>query len=330
MSIVYLTHREIDKTQWDSVVEQSCQRQVYAMSWYLDVVSPGWEAVVALSQEGGYQMVMPVPCRRKLGLRYIQQPFYCQQLGVYSAEKVCKAVYEAFIAELHRKFRYVINLAFNTDNQLPPAMPAVQVGHTATHYLDLSPGYERIFQSYTRDRKMNLRRAHKAQLSIVESDDIEPLIDFFKQDAAGRVFGGVSEGAYRLLRKLHQVLRSKGVARLLYTEDQAGRKNAGCLFMVWGGRVVYIFNAAPRHSRKQNGRTLLLDYMIQRYAGQPYTLDFESPDATEEAIVSFYKSFGATAMPIPVLHYNRLPQGIKKVRELRMRLVRKLKGLPES
>jgi hypothetical protein len=327
MRVLYLKHNDIDLKQWDAVVEQSPQRQVYAISWYLDVVAPEWEAVVELDVAGAYKTVMPVPWQRKLGMRYIQQPLFCQQLGIYSlAEDITKATYQAFVQEIYRRCKYVAGYNFNTDNTLPGLLPEVQVGHTFTLYLHLNHSYAQLHQNYTRDRKMNLKRAHKAGLQLTESVDIEPLIQFFKEETAGRIYGGVAEEAYIMLRQLYQVLQEKGVARLYYTTDSEGRQNSGCLFIIWGGRIVYIFNAAPQHGRKQNGRTLILDHMIREYAGQEMLFDFESPDDREPDIVHFYKSFGPEVKPIPVLQYNRLPKGVRFIREARIRLVRKLRG----
>ena len=329
MPVLYLKHPDIDRTQWDAVVERSRQRQVYAMSWYLDVVAPGWEAVVELDAAGLYITVMPVPWRSRFGIRYIQQPLFCQQLGSYSlAETVAEVAYIAFAQEVYQNFRYVSGYHFNTANKLPAGLPPdVYISQTLTLYLPLSKPYEQLYQGYTRDRKMNLKRAQKAELAIEESGDIEPVIRFFREQAAGRIYGGVSEEAYMQLRQLYRVLRQRGIARLLYTTDAEGRRNSGCLFMIWGGHIVYIFNAATQLGRKQNGRTLLIDHIIQEYAGQEMLLDFESPNEREQDILHFYKSFGPEAKPIPVLRYNRLPSGVRYIKEVRMRLVRKRRGL---
>ncbi|GAB3536925.1 hypothetical protein GCM10027443_28520 [Pontibacter brevis] len=328
MPVLYLKHTDIDLEQWDTVVAQSPQRQVYAMSWYLDVVSPNWEGVVETDATGRYKAVMPVPWQRKLGMRYVQQPLFCQQLGIYSLDgSIAEATYQTFTKEMYQRFRYVVNYNFNTDNCLPSLLlPEVQVEQTLTLYLNLRSSYEKLREGYSRDRKMNLKRAWKAGLQLRESNDIEPIIRFFKEETAGRIYGGVAESAYETLRQLYQVLEDKGVAKLYYTTDKQGRKNSGCLFILWGGRIVYIFNAAPQHGRKQNGRTLLIDHMIQEYASQEVLFDFESPDERETDILHFYKSFGPEVKPIPVLKYNRLPKGVKLVREARMQLVRRLRG----
>ncbi|WP_299826248.1 GNAT family N-acetyltransferase [uncultured Pontibacter sp.] len=321
MNILYLPHTQIDKLQWDALITASEQGQVYALAWYLDVVAPGWDAVVELDEAGKYETVMPVPWQRKLGMRYVQQPLYCQQLGIYTlAASIAGATYRQFWAEVQQRFKYVVGYNFNTGNQLPQ-----QQEQTYTLYLDLGKPYQELQQHYTRDRKMNLKRAQKAGLQLLHSQDIAPLIQFFKDETAKRIYGGVSESAYMLLQNLYRALQERGLAQLYYTLDAGGRKNAGCLFIVWRNKIVYIFNAAAAHGRKLNGRTLILDHIIQKYAGQEFILDFESPDDSEPDIVHFYRSFGPKTMPIPVLKYNRLPKSIKLARELRVRLVKSLK-----
>ena len=318
MSIFYLPHHQIDKPQWDALIKASEQGQVYALSWYLDVVSPGWEAVVEQDDAGKYKAAMPVPWRKKLGMPYVQQPLFCQQLGVYTLEASIPAtVYQRFWAEVQKRFKYVVGYQFNTDNQLPQQLAQDQ---TYTLYLDLNKPYEALRHHYTRDRKLNLKRAQKAGLQLQQSQDLEPLIRFFKEETASRIYGGVLEEAYEVLRRLYLAMQARGLAQLYYTLDAEGSINAGCLFTVWRNRIVYIFNAAAAHGRKQNGRTLILDHVIRKYASQNFILDFESPDDREPDIVHFYRSFGAQTMPIPVLKYNRLPQSIKLIRELRMKL----------
>lgn len=329
MNVQYLAHTCINKPEWDALITQSPQRQVYALSWYLDVVAPDWDAVVMLDEQGKYKAVMPVPWRKKLGIRYVQQPLFCQQLGIYtSAESINEAIFRQFLAVLHHKYLYIISLGFNTDNTVLLQLGQEGVSRNYTLYLDLTVGYEQLYRSYTRDRKMNLKRAQKAQLQIIESNNLEPLISFFKEETANRIYGGVAEDAYEQLRQLYQQLTQRGLCSLLYTSDAAGLKNAGCLFIIWQGKIIYIYNAAAGFGRKLNGRTLLLDHIIRKYSGQPYVLDFESPDDAEPDIVHFYKSFGTYEAAIPLLHYNHLPKSIKWVREVRMRLVRTLRGLP--
>ncbi len=326
-----MAQQHINRSEWDALITRSPQRQVYALSWYLDIVATTWDAIVAIDAQGKYAVVMPVPWRKKLGMRYVQQPLFCQQLGLYSTAETIEAnIYEQFLAEVRSRFRYVAGYQFNTGNQLPKQAGRADVvlSQTFTLYLELKKGYEQLYQGYTRDRKINLKRAQRALLQLQESDDPEPVITFFKAETADRIYGGVAEKAYDTLRLLFAALQERGLVRLFYTVDAEGRKNAGCMFIIWQGRIVYIYNAAAGYGRKLNGRTLLLDFVIREYAGRDFIFDFESPDEREPDIVHFYSSFGAEPASMAVLQYNHLPRSIKWLRAARMRLIRKMRGLP--
>lgn len=324
MAIRFLRHKQINKQRWDALINHSPQGQVYALSWYLDIVSPDWGALIAITENGAYKTVMPLPYHQKLQLNYVQQPLFSQQLGLFSEEEeIPDAVCHSFLQEVKKRFRLVNHYQFNTDNKLPEGE---QQGSTFTLYLNLNRPYAEIAEGYTRDRRMNLKRAHKAGLQLEECEDLEPLVSFFRSETAHRIYGGVADEAYDMLRRLYAALKERGLARLFYSIDEQGRKNAGCLFMIWRNKVVYIFNASAAHGRRLNGRSLMLDHIFQQYAEQDYIFDFESPDNREPEILQFYKSFGPQEMPIPVLEYNNLPKALKFVRALRMKVVKRLKS----
>jgi hypothetical protein len=57
MNISHFRHHKIDKSIYDECILESLQGTVYAMSWYLDTVSPGWELLATED----YKTVMPIP-----------------------------------------------------------------------------------------------------------------------------------------------------------------------------------------------------------------------------------------------------------------------------
>jgi hypothetical protein len=54
--IKYLKHKEINKEKWDKCISSSHNKIIYALSWYLDVVSPNWDGLI----KGDYEAVMPI------------------------------------------------------------------------------------------------------------------------------------------------------------------------------------------------------------------------------------------------------------------------------
>ena len=72
--INYLTNEQIDKSRWDDCVAHAVNGNVYAFSWYLDIVHPGWEALVEMI-DGNYVTIMPIsPLRGGKLLRPLRPP----------------------------------------------------------------------------------------------------------------------------------------------------------------------------------------------------------------------------------------------------------------
>ena len=321
--IRYLRNSQINYPKWDACVESAPQRLVYALSWYLDVVSPGWAGLVE-EQDGRYIAVMPLPVKRQFGIHYLQQPFFCQQLGFFS--ETGTELPEIFLAKITRQFQLISQYSFNTHNTRffsPEDIQHVKFFTHHTHHLNLNRSYEDIYQHYSHDRKTNLKRSRKAGLLITESADIEPLIRLFKEDAASRIRGGVSAIAYGQLRKLYKVLAAKGLATLLYTQTPTGETDAGCFFVIYGQKIIYLFNAASVAGRRRNGRSLMIDFMIRKYAGQPYIFDFESPAAVA-SIIRVYQGFGAAPAPFYTITYNKLPAPVKFLKKARQLIYQKV------
>ena len=109
--IRFLEHKEIDKAAWDQHLEACLNPLIYARSWYLDIISPGWAAMVY----GDYETFMPLPVKTKFGIKLIIQPPMAQQLGVFY--KKSDAQVSALVDAIPKTFRY-LHLALNEANDL--------------------------------------------------------------------------------------------------------------------------------------------------------------------------------------------------------------------
>ena len=311
----YLSNSQINYPEWDACIAASGQPLVYALSWYLDAVSPNWAGLVA-DQEGRYLAVMPLPEEKKMGIPFLRQPVVAQQLGLFARPGYGDT--GGLLTRLLSQYALISRYCFHTGNQQLsfPTDPNLQVQQQYTHHLDLSPPYETLYRQYSRDRKLNLRRARQAGLQVLESQDIQPLICLFQADAASRITGGVAEASYRILTDLYGRLQARGMASLYYTQTAAGEWDAGCLFVRYAGQITYLFNAASVAGRPRNGRTLLIDRVIRAHAGQPYVLDFESPAAVAD-IIRVYRGFNALPVSFYSIQYNRLPAPVRWVKQAR-------------
>lgn len=292
----FLPHASIDKIRWDECVQNSPNFLIYGLSWYLDVVSPNWSALVL----GNYEAVMPLPFRYKYGIRYLSQPLFTQQLGVFGEADVT-----IFLQEAQKHFGYAAHINLQTEVVFP-TQKTLQ-----THILALNKPYQELSQHYTHDRQQNLKRSWKEDWQRVKSEDIEPLIELFAQNHAQRIGGGVSAEAYPILRNLFLVIEQRGLSQLWYA-TQNGKIEAGIWVVQSGKRWIYLFNAASPKGRRGNARTWLLDAFFQQQAGQNLIFDFESP--TIAPIDSFYESFGAEPRPFSQVFWDKFA-GIRKWRD---------------
>ncbi|GAB3951620.1 hypothetical protein GCM10028805_32120 [Spirosoma harenae] len=299
---------QLDTTAWDTCVANSTQRIVYGYSWYLDTVLPAptwkWEGVVLTDEHGIYQAVMPIPLRRKyvVGIPYewvVQQPFFCQFLDVFSQNDAVDT--SLFFQLLTQTFRYGSIFCTRQKPELLSHFDAVQLLSTQT--LNLAFGYKAIYQNYTTDRKQNLRRAIKANWTLTDSSDIEPMLRLFRENHANTIDGGVADWAYKVLRKLAQEFIKRSLGAIHYATRQ-GNIEAGALFVRDKDRIIYLFNAASEVGRKGNARTLLIDQQIRENAGNPQIFDFESPQ--KPSIRDFYRSYGASEETFQAMRWNQL------------------------
>ncbi len=322
---ILLKRHQIDDDAWNTLIGTSLHSVVYANSWYLDCVSPHWQALVLVdsgewivdnalaSGHPGtpafvYKIVMPLPVRNKWGMSVVQQPLFCQYLGLFSREEISEKELVLFLHSLGHHFPYISVYDFHPAHtcllrRVLPGYADFEEQEKATHWLDLEKSYVDLARNYTTDRTNNLKKSRKHGWEVVESRDIEPLILLFQQNHAAQI-ENVQESAYVLLRNLTHLLQEKKVATIHYARRQ-GTLHAGIMVLENGGMGIYIFNAADAVGRKGNARTFLLDRYFQKSAEHVKTFDFESPEV--ESIAQFYKSFGAEKRVFFSIKKNKLP-----------------------
>ena len=329
--IKLLSRNEIDDNQWNELINTCSYGYCYALTWYLDIVSPNWKALIFF-QNDDYQAVMPLPIATTYGIDYVKQPLFCQQLGIFSKNpddisEIPDKVFLDFFATLFQHYNYVAEYNFNIGNGIIDFLQKYLSGGLKppdryfllhTHLLNLQQNYTTIYKNYNKDRKLNLKRAKLSQTNIIESQDINPLIEIFITETEHKIKGGVHIQAYDLLRKIYQALLDRNMAKIYYTINQQQEIESGILLVFSQRKIIYLFNAAKTKYRKNNGRTLLIDHVLQLYANKEYDyFDFESPEIKD--ISYFYQSFGAKPFPFLQIHYNHLPFWVqipKKIRQL--------------
>jgi hypothetical protein len=294
--IVYHKHSTIDKTKWDLCIEQAQNSLIYGYSWYLDILAPGWEALVL----GDYKAVMPLTCNKKGLFSYLYQPFFTQQLGLFYTHHYDKGKLIEFLTAIPSHFRF-IDINLNEGNEL---MHTDYVLHKRKNLvLDLNHTYTKLHKEFDNHCKRNLKKAKKST-QTVEAIDAEMAVAFY-QKHKGNNTANVLPKHYNNFKTVLAVALQKNMLYCRGVFNEHNELIACGIFLIHNGRIIYMMGGASGKGRDARSMYALFDHLITQFCNHPILLDFEGSEIP--GIARFYKGFGAEKRPYFKLKLNRLP-----------------------
>ncbi|MBN2237574.1 MAG: hypothetical protein JW729_08430, partial [Bacteroidales bacterium] len=172
--ITYFLHSDINKRKWDDCISASVNGRIYAYSWYLDLVADAWDALIL----DDYQAVFPLPFRTKFGIKYIYQPVFTQQLGLFSKKPLSSTFLESFLDQIPKEYNYV-SLNLNQHNRFfSTVIPSLKRKNIE---MDLISEYTNLKQKYSSNLVRNLKKATNAKLTIFENLKPDAVVKLFQE-----------------------------------------------------------------------------------------------------------------------------------------------------
>ncbi|MFO7873963.1 MAG: GNAT family N-acetyltransferase [Bacteroidales bacterium] len=300
--IQYIKHDSIDIEKWDACIDKAMNGLFYAYGWYLDMTAETWDALV----EDDYKAVMPLPYRRKAGISYLFQPFFIQQLGVFSTTSLTPEVTSRFLNAIPDHFRFG-EMNLNTYNQLSAENPVVS-GKGVTHELDLIAPYEQLRRSYSENTRRNIKKATRKGVFITSYGRPEEMISAFRRNR-GRRGVPFSEKDYHVLKHLIYAGIHRGLVSIKFAYSETNNFCAGIVFYKSHQKAVWLFSGATPEARENGAMSMLVDEFIRDNAGQPIVLDFEG--SKDPNLARFYRGFGSEECVFLQIKINRLPLLLK-------------------
>ena len=298
MEIKYLPHNEINKVKWDRCINRAFNGNIYAYSWYLDIVSEDWEALI----DGDYETVMPLTLKNKFGIYYLAQPLYSQQLGVFSTKKLDHSIVEEFLKNIPAKFKFV-DIKLNKYN-LISELPVRQIKQV-TFELDLIKPYEKTYERYNQNTKRNLKKALKNNVSIIKGLGVNEIIEFKKEVQKKPL----SERYYNAIRRIISFSILHRIGEIYGAYDDRNTLCAAAFFIGSHNKVLYLFAASNQLGIENSAMFLLIDHYIKKNSEKNLTLDFEGSNL--EGLARFYGGFGAKECKYLNIRMNNLPWPLK-------------------
>lgn len=273
--IQYVKRENIDIIKYDACIANSVQSRIYAFSWYLDIVADNWDVLVL----NDYEAVMPLPWKQKYFIKYVTQPFFCQQLGVFSKEFISEDEQEIMLKNIPKKF-IKISLNLNSGTFFSSRMKS-RINYILTIENSFQENYKRI----SKNRKRDFKKAQAFSLTLEKNLQLDDFYTFYLSN----------DKNYSKHTSIKRVLKSilklkKGVIKCYGVKSKSDLV-ATVLLLDDGKRLTYLVPVTNDFGKEKGASTMLVLEIIKQYQNKNYTLDFEGSMISN--VAKFYNSFGA-------------------------------------
>jgi hypothetical protein len=297
-AIRYLRRKEIDTRRWDDCILNATSALIYGRSFYLDEMTAGqWDALVL----DDYQAVMPLTWRSKYGIRYLCQPAFTQQTGIFSPSPIGPALVEAFLRQLERHSRFA-EIYLNYSNAHPSLSPRTN------YILPLDAPYEQLSDRYKKDLVRNLRTSTRFGHTYLKEFNLNAVLRDFRREY-GSSLPAIKEDDYRRFETLCIFLKEQGQLLTRAVLDERQQPLCSAVFLRDTRRFYLLHSTTLPAGRVTEANHFLLDQFIREWAGSPMILDFEGSD--HPGIAHFYANFGGIDQPYFFYRRNELPWPIR-------------------
>ncbi|MGB6083986.1 hypothetical protein [Moheibacter sp.] len=273
-----IKRKDLDVDKYSKALNDASNYRIYAEHWYLDILTEEkWECLVF----GDYEVIMPIPLQYKFGIKFVLQPIYCQQLGVFYKEEISDELFREFEKKLHRyKVRAYHFNEENTERYQPE-------GERRTNFiLDLSSEYKAIRTGYKDKRKKDINRSKNHNLEVEKSWNLN---FFYKlQKDFYSLLNPISE--MEMKSSLLLKLLEKDSLRLFYIKKE-GKYIAAQAFVYSKNRIYCLAFYRHKELDKYNSSAFIKNHLIETEATQNLLLDFEG--SMIPGVASFIEGFGA-------------------------------------
>jgi hypothetical protein len=300
--IVYLKNSEIDRDQWDSCIKASQSNKPYAYSWYLDIMAPGWEALI----DDDYDSVFPIPARKRFGIKYIATPIFLQQLGAFSPDKSSENAINEFL-DYMPKFYRLVDLCVGQK----VARKEFTLTERSNFELDLSIPYEKLWNNFYPECRRNIEKSSKRKIELV--NDISPgeLIDLFIA-IKEKIIKGIKPRDFQHLNNLMDYCLKTKKGRIIGVRAPRNKIVFGQFIIEIPGHVNLFFGVNTQESRERRVNYFVINEIIREKATGHVILDFAG--SSIPSVASFMASFGSINNPYYRIYRNTLPWPVRMLK----------------
>lgn len=302
----FLDNSSIDRSGWDRCIQSTESGVIYASSFYLDCICPGWGALVGPE----YEWVLPITSGRKFGINYLYQPAFTQQLGVFAKNGIT-IPYDEILSWLKKHYRFwEVNWNYTTPVNI--ITDDINITSATNYIIDISQPYNCIASNYSNQLKRNLHKSENYELDYQVSEDYNKCIQMYRQHYGNRI-AHVTESDYTAFTSICKYALNNNMLVCRQVVNKHEEVLAIALLLRDEKRFYNLMPTTTSNGRKALANHYLFDRMLQEFSGTHLLFDFEGSDLP--GVKRFYKIFGGVNQPYYQLKYNNLPWLLKLIKK---------------
>lgn len=284
-----LKYNEIDFPRYQKVLLEACQLSDFAKKDFMNVVAnENWGLLVYKD----YEAVMPIAWSNNFGVKIIQMPALCHQLGVFS-QKDDADVNLVFLEFLEKNFA-VAYYAFNKDNGFPMDT------QRKTSYIIPQNNYEEVKKNYHIHRRRNVRHTEEvvANIEFRDNADLDKHVEaFFLENVKGVEKASLKKMYWGTIKKLIK-------AGLLETFIVNYKGELQSFMAVYHAGEVDYLSTFINSSQLENKNipSIAIDHKLQQSI-KDKGFDFMGSDVS--SVASFNERFGAQQYTFTIIRHPK-------------------------
>ncbi|MFV0176921.1 hypothetical protein OBK27_08285 [Empedobacter falsenii] len=272
-----VSRKKLDVNKYTECLNKSVNYRIYAEVFYLDaLVENNWDCYVL----NDYEAIMPLPFVKKIGFKFITQPIYCQQLGVFHQENLSKETFQLFENKLHRNL--VRAYSFNEENT---EMFEPKGEKRVNQVLDLNFDYNIYFKTIRKNRKQEIKTGLPENYKICQHSKNIDFIDLLDKNYSHIKKELQLKKLVKLVNKLQEEEKS-----ITISIEENQQVLASSFYIISDKRLIQLCNAKVENS-PVNLNSFIVHHIIKTNLNKSITLDFEG--SSLKGVQEFNESFRA-------------------------------------
>ncbi len=305
MEIKYIPYKDINKKKWDECIGNALHPSLFCTSIYLDTIAGNWDGLIV----NDYEIIMPLIFRKKLGIKYLYQPAFLPQIGIFCNSKIEADIYKNFIEKLISVFDFA-EVSIASITTLSSFHKNMEVTLRNNYVVNLQKNYISIHKNYHPNFTKSLRRLQKFSLQYKTSNDSEEIIRLYKLLYLKKIASVKKTDLHHFL-SLCLYMKKDIIIRKVY--DANNNLIAGVILLRYKNIIYNIISCVTPAGKKTEANYFLYDKLMEEFSGQDYVLDLEGSDIV--GIANFYLKMNPINEQYISIKYNNLPALIKLIKK---------------